>query len=155
MLCDASLAAEMLRYTMHRNNAAYHLRRARRTATIELFGISLYQLPTSHFQLPTSTTMHLYKERNCGCSKIAWILVIIGALNWGLTGVGYFLNANGNIINLLLGRMSWLEALIYVLVGIAAVVTLFGCRCKRCREGCVTCDPNASSVAAASTAEHM
>jgi uncharacterized membrane protein YuzA (DUF378 family) len=68
----------------------------------------------------------------CGCSKVAKILLIIGALNWGLIGVGYFFNANWNVVNLVFGNWMWLEAVIYILVGLAGVSKLFGCRCKKC-----------------------
>lgn len=69
----------------------------------------------------------------CGCSKVAKVLLIVGALNWGLIGVGYFFNANWNLVNLILGNWMWLEAVVYILVGIAGVVKLFGCRCAKCR----------------------
>lgn len=52
-------------------------------------------------------------------------LVTIGALNWGLTGAGNFMNANWNVVNLLLGSMSWLENSVYVLVGLAGVYSLW------------------------------
>jgi len=68
----------------------------------------------------------------CGCSKVAKILLIVGALNWGLIGVGYFFNANWNVVNLVFGNWMWLEAVIYILVGLAGVSKLFGCRCKKC-----------------------
>jgi len=58
--------------------------------------------------------------------KIAWILVIIGAINWGLVGIGDFFGANWNVVNLILGGISWLEAIVYVLVGIAGVMMIFG-----------------------------
>lgn len=60
-------------------------------------------------------------------SIIAWILVIIGGLNWGLVGVGEFVGRNWNVVNLLVGSWaSWLEAVIYILVGLSALVLLFG-----------------------------
>ena len=57
-------------------------------------------------------------------NKIAWWLVIIGALNWGLVGIGEFVGGNWNVVNLLLGSISSLEAIVYVLVGASAVVLL-------------------------------
>lgn len=71
----------------------------------------------------------------CGCSKVVKILLIIGALNWGLIGVGYFFNANWNIVNLILGNWMWLEAVVYILVGLAGLSKIFGCRCKMCKAG--------------------
>jgi uncharacterized membrane protein YuzA (DUF378 family) len=47
---------------------------------------------------------------------IALILVIIGGLNWGL--VGFF---NWNLVHAIFGSVSWLERLIYAIVGLAAL----------------------------------
>lgn len=63
----------------------------------------------------------------CGVHCISWILVIIGALNWGL--VGFF---NLNLINLIFGSVSWLERIIYALMGLAAIVMLFDKKCTKC-----------------------
>lgn len=53
--------------------------------------------------------------------KIAWILVIIGALNWGLVGI----NMDWNVVHLILGSWMWLERLIYILVGLSGLVLLY------------------------------
>lgn len=74
-------------------------------------------------------------NENCSCSKIAGVLVIVGAINWGLVGLGSFLKINLNLVNLIFGRISWLEEIIYVLVGIAGLVLIFGCQCKLCKPG--------------------
>lgn len=68
---------------------------------------------------------------------IAFVLVIIGALNWGLVALGYWVNNNLNIVNLLLGTMPTIENLVYLLVGISAIVLLVGHK-KSCRE----CNPS-------------
>ena len=55
---------------------------------------------------------------------LATILVIIGAVNWGLVGLAGLVggSANWNVVNLLLGSAApALENLVYVLVGIAGV----------------------------------
>lgn len=67
--------------------------------------------------------------------QIAWILVIVGALNWGLVGLGWlFGGANWNVVNLILGGVPTVEGIVYLLVGISAVVMLTGkCGCKACR----------------------
>lgn len=57
-------------------------------------------------------------------NKIAWWLVIIGAVNWGLVGIGGLAGGNWNVVNLLLGEIASLEAIVYVLVGAAAVILL-------------------------------
>jgi len=58
--------------------------------------------------------------------------MFIGGLNWGLIGIGAFLGKNLNIINWIFGRWTTLEWIIYILVGIAAVMSLFSCKCKIC-----------------------
>jgi hypothetical protein len=70
----------------------------------------------------------------CFCVKVAKVLLIIGGLNWGLVGVGMFMNANWNVVNLLLGNFPTIEAIVYILVGIAALMKIFSCRCKKCME---------------------
>lgn len=63
------------------------------------------------------------------------ILVIAGALNWGLVGIGGFMGANWNVINLLLGSWAQVEWVVYILVGAAGVyeaATHMG-RCRECK----------------------
>lgn len=60
-----------------------------------------------------------------GLKTTAYVLVIIGGLNWGLQGLGYFANGDWNVIKLILGSVEWLENLVYVLVGLSALVLLF------------------------------
>ncbi|TSC69332.1 MAG: hypothetical protein G01um101456_237 [Parcubacteria group bacterium Gr01-1014_56] len=53
---------------------------------------------------------------------IASVLVIVGAINWGLVGLGWLVgNADWNVVHMLLGSSMQLEALVYVLVGAAGV----------------------------------
>ncbi len=54
-------------------------------------------------------------ERNA-FGWITIILVIIGAINWGLVGL-----ANFNLVNLIFGAVMWLENTVYVLVGLAGI----------------------------------
>tara|TARA_B100001741_G_C16537785_1_gene592815 strand:+ start:485 stop:769 length:285 start_codon:yes stop_codon:yes gene_type:complete len=64
--------------------------------------------------------------------SIAWILVIIGALNWGLVGIGNFLGMNWDLVDLLIG--SWSTAIaniVYILVGLSAIMMMVGC--KKCK----------------------
>ncbi len=49
-------------------------------------------------------------------SKIAFLLVIIGALNWGLVGL-----FNLDLVALLFGAGSLLSRIVYILVGASAV----------------------------------
>lgn len=59
---------------------------------------------------------------------IAFILVIIGGLNWLLVGLG-----NWNLVSMIFG-IGTLARVIYVLVGLSAVVLLFTHKkdCKTC-----------------------
>lgn len=50
--------------------------------------------------------------------KIALVLVIIGALNWGLVGL-----FDVNLVSLIFGVDSLLSNIVYVLVGIAGIVS--------------------------------
>jgi len=47
---------------------------------------------------------------------LTFILVIIGALNWGLVGL-----MDLNLVNLLFGSMPGVERIIYILVGLSAI----------------------------------
>jgi uncharacterized membrane protein YuzA (DUF378 family) len=72
-------------------------------------------------------------------SLIGKILLIVGGVNWGLVGVGTLLSSNWNVVELLLGSWPKVEAIVYILVGIAAVMSIFGCKCKKCAEACASC----------------
>lgn len=52
---------------------------------------------------------------------LAWWLAIVGALNWGLVGLGSYMGSNLNLVNLLFGSVSSLENLVYVVVGLSGV----------------------------------
>jgi len=56
---------------------------------------------------------------------IAFVLVIIGGLNWGLVALGSYMASNWNIVNLILGSISWLENLVYLVVGLSALLLIF------------------------------
>lgn len=73
------------------------------------------------------------KKGGCSMSKLSWWLLFVGGLNWGLVGLGGFFGSDWNVVNLLLGGWPWLEWLVYVLVGAAAVASLFNCKCKTCK----------------------
>jgi len=47
---------------------------------------------------------------------ITAILVIIGAINWGLIGALDF-----NLVTAIFGSITWLEKTIYILVGLAGI----------------------------------
>lgn len=54
-------------------------------------------------------------------------LVIVGAVNWGLIGVAHFVSAsaNWNLVNILLGSFPAIEALVYLLVGLAGIYGIY------------------------------
>lgn len=66
-------------------------------------------------------------------SGIDWItlaLVIVGALNWGFVGAGMLAIGEAaleswNLVNLLLGWSPLLEAVVYLLVGLAGLYQLY------------------------------
>ena len=59
-------------------------------------------------------------------SQIARVLVVIGGINWGLIGLGMLIGGSGwNVISMIFGSVPTLEAVIYVLVGVAAVLTVW------------------------------
>ena len=72
-------------------------------------------------------------HKHCGVMKVAWVLLLIGGLNWGLVGLGMLIGSNLNVVGLIFGSMPTLEAIIYLLVGIAAVMKIIGCKCKTCK----------------------
>ena len=51
---------------------------------------------------------------------VAIVLVIIGAINWGLVGLFNF-----NLENALFGGVPTLEAIIYILVGLAGLYMIY------------------------------
>ena len=68
---------------------------------------------------------------------IAWILLIIGGLNWGLTAFGW------NVVDKIFGAGSTVSMIIYILVGLAALYDLFTHRshCKTCGSSAAPSQP--------------
>ena len=58
---------------------------------------------------------------------IAFVLVIVGGLNWGLTAIGY------NVVDMIFGMGSTLSQIVYILVGLSAIYLAVGHK-KTCRE---------------------
>lgn len=52
---------------------------------------------------------------------VAFVLVIIGGLNWGLIGLGAFMGNNWNVVSWALHSWPAIENLVYVLVGLSAL----------------------------------
>ena len=57
----------------------------------------------------------------------ALALVIIGAINWGLVGVAYFVDAsaNWNVVNVLFESVPEAEFAVYLLVGLAGLYGIY------------------------------
>lgn len=51
---------------------------------------------------------------------IAIVLVIIGAVNWGLIGAG-----DWNVVDMIFGSVSWLLTTVYILVGLAGLYMIY------------------------------
>ncbi len=66
--------------------------------------------------------------------KVAMVLVVVGALNWGLVGLGWLVSGSDwNVVHMLLGQWMTVEAVVYLLVGVSGVLSLFMCSCKECK----------------------
>jgi hypothetical protein len=65
------------------------------------------------------------------------LLVIIGGLNWGLYALGNWMGSNWNVVNLLVGSWPTVENIVYLLVGLSALMMVFSMK-KDCRE----CNPS-------------
>lgn len=59
---------------------------------------------------------------------VAFILLVVGGLNWGLEALGY------NLVNMLVGGWPMVERVIYLLVGLSAVyeIVTHKEKCKEC-----------------------
>lgn len=57
---------------------------------------------------------------------VAYILVVVGALNWGLVGLSSFsaVSYNWDLVALILGGVPWLAAIVYLLVGLSGIWVL-------------------------------
>ena len=69
-------------------------------------------------------------------STIGFYLVIVGALNMGVEGLAGLMGKEWNILDRLFDTIVETHTLLYVaylLIGIAALITLFGCCCKTCK----------------------
>jgi uncharacterized membrane protein YuzA (DUF378 family) len=69
---------------------------------------------------------------------VAFILTVIGGLNWGLVGLGWlFGGADWNVVHMILGAWMSVEAVVYVLVGLSALWLVIEHKktCKMCMAG--------------------
>jgi len=87
------------------------------------------------------------KWGGCVPSKTCKVLLIVGGLNWGLVGLGMLLGKmdSWNVVHMILGSWATVEAIVYLLVGVAAVMKLIGCKCNKCMAACASCSCNTES----------
>ena len=87
-------------------------------------------------QLSISNFLNYMMKKN-GKMMVAWVLVLIGALNWGLVGIGNLLgHGNWDVVDWIfvrLANVSIVADLIYLVVGIAAIVAIVSC--SKCHKG--------------------
>ena len=67
-----------------------------------------------------------------GLHSIEFVLVVIGGLNWGLVALGNWMGSNWNVVNLLVGSWPTVENIVYLLVGLSALMLMFSHK-KDCR----------------------
>ena len=63
-----------------------------------------------------------------GKNKVAYVLTIIGGLNWGLVGLGSLIaSTEWNVVNWIFGGFAngLVANIIYIAVGISAIVLIF------------------------------
>lgn len=62
-------------------------------------------------------------EQKGAVAWIASILVVIGALNWGLVGLNSFsgVDYSWDLVNLVLGSIPWLASIVYLLVALSGI----------------------------------
>ena len=67
-----------------------------------------------------------------GLHMVTFILLVVGGLNWGLFGIADF-----NLVEKLLGSWPAVVTVVYVLVGLSAIVELVTHKkdCKTCSTG--------------------
>lgn len=65
-------------------------------------------------------------------SWLAMLLTVVGALNWGLVGIGGFAGGNWNLVNLIFGSIPTLEWIVYILVGISGIMVGWAHVTKKC-----------------------
>lgn len=68
-------------------------------------------------------------EKMCGVHKLGWVLVFVGALNWGLVGLFNF-----NLVEAIFGGVPVVVKILYILVGLSSFSLLTCNNCKACKK---------------------
>lgn len=77
----------------------------------------------------------ILRDKGCMMSTVGFWLVLVGAINWGLVGLGGFFGGDWNVVHMIFGSWAWLEWAVYVVVGACGVMLAFGCKCDKCKAG--------------------
>lgn len=70
----------------------------------------------------------MFSMHSCVVHKVAFVLLFVGGLNWGLVGA-----LEWNLVDALLGSWPVVVRVVYVLVGLSALVSLTYGACKACK----------------------
>lgn len=67
--------------------------------------------------------------QNKGVHQVAYLLVVIGALNWGLVGL-----LDLNLVEMIFGSYAGVAQIVYIAIGVAALVdvAMHMSYCKYC-----------------------
>ncbi|MCC6643205.1 DUF378 domain-containing protein [Candidatus Peregrinibacteria bacterium] len=57
---------------------------------------------------------------------VVTLLAQIGAINWGLVGLGMLIGRPINLVNMILGSLPTVEAIVYLVVGVCGLIVLGG-----------------------------
>ena len=105
----------------------------------------------------------MWKDGKCAGGKmyaahmVAKVLVVVGSLNWLAIGLGYFVSTtwSWNLVNMLLGSWPVVEAIVYIVVGLAAIMMCMGGKCcgaaGSCKAGSCKTEGSCKTAASCST----
>lgn len=71
---------------------------------------------------------------------VAWLLIVIGGLNWGLVGAFKY-----NLVDKIFGVNSTISRIVYVLVGLAAVYSVLAVLMKMSKPEAASTPPTPSA----------
>ncbi len=58
---------------------------------------------------------------------VAWWLLWVGGINWGLVGL-----LGWDLVDAIFGGWPWLVKLVYILVGLSAIMVVLEKKCTKC-----------------------
>jgi uncharacterized membrane protein YuzA (DUF378 family) len=62
---------------------------------------------------------------------LAYVLLVVGGLNWGLVGIGNLAGGNWDLVDLIFGFLPVLRDIVYIVVGLAAVYGIYAIATKK------------------------